>query len=47
MGVGSEVYQSIEMGRFGIGFELKESYFDVAVKNVKAAELLKSQVSLF
>jgi len=47
MGVGSEVYQSIEMGRFGIGFELKESYFDVAVKNVKKAELLKTQVTLF
>jgi DNA modification methylase len=47
MGVGSEVYLSIEMGRFGIGFELKESYFDVAVKNVKKAELLKTQVTLF
>lgn len=47
MGVGSEVYQAIKMDRKGIGFELKTSYFDVAEKNVKAAELLKTQVSLF
>ena len=46
MGVGSEVYQAIKMDRFGIGFELKTSYFDVAVKNVKSAELLKTQLSL-
>jgi hypothetical protein len=29
------------------GFELKTSYYDVAEKNVKSAELLKTQVSLF
>lgn len=37
MGVGSEVYSPIVLGRRGIGAELKESYFRQAVKNVKAA----------
>ena len=37
MGVGSEVYSPVLMGRKGIGAELKESYFRQAVKNVKAA----------
>jgi DNA modification methylase len=47
MGVGSEVYKAIEMDRFGIGFELKTSYFDVAVKNIKNAEMQKTQIKLF
>lgn len=37
-GIGSEVYQSVMIGRNGIGFELKKSYFDLAVKNCKLAE---------
>lgn len=37
MGVGSEVYVPVMMGRKGIGFELKSSYFRQAVKNVEAA----------
>ena len=37
MGVGSEVYQSLVMGRKAIGIELKESYYRQAVKNVKLA----------
>ena len=37
MGVGSEVYSPILLGRRGIGAELKESYFRQAVKNVQAA----------
>jgi DNA modification methylase len=47
LGVGSEVYKAIELDRKGIGFELKTSYYDVAEKNVKAAESLKKQVTLF
>lgn len=40
MGVGSEVYQSVVMGRKGIGCELKQSYYRQAVKNLaKASEL--------
>lgn len=41
LGVGSEVYQAVRMGRKGIGAELKPSYYRQAVKNVKAAEDVK------
>lgn len=37
MGVGSEVYSPVMLGRKGVGAELKESYFRQAVKNVEAA----------
>lgn len=37
MGVGSEVYSPVMLGRRGIGAELKASYYRQAVKNVKAA----------
>lgn len=47
MGIGSEVYQAVKMGRNGIGFELKESYFDLAKANLKAVVSQKNQVSLF
>jgi DNA modification methylase len=46
MGIGSEVYQAVKMGRKGIGFELKESYFDLAKKNLRSAMAEKSQLSL-
>jgi DNA modification methylase len=46
MGIGSEVYQAVKMGRKGIGFELKESYFDLAKYNLKAVVLQKSQLTL-
>ena len=47
LGIGSEVYQSIKMGRFGVGFELKDSYFNEAVKNCKAAEADTNAPTLF
>ncbi len=47
LGIGSEVYQSIKLGRFGIGFELKESYFNEAIKNCKLAENDRKQKGLF
>lgn len=37
LGIGSEVYGAVEMGRKGIGSELKASYFRQAVKNLEAA----------
>lgn len=46
MGIGSEVYQAVKMGRYGIGHELKESYFQTAKKNIKEAVGEKSQLSL-
>lgn len=47
MGIGSEVFQAVKMNRKGIGFELKDSYFDVAVRNVMAAIDGKKQMSIF
>lgn len=47
MGIGSEVYQAVKMGRKGLGFELKESYFDLAARNVASAVAEKAQMSLF
>ncbi|KKB81033.1 DNA methylase [Devosia soli] len=41
LGIGSEVYSAVEMGRKGLGFELKSSYFRQAVKNI--ADLERSQ----
>jgi len=35
MGVGSEVYEAVRLGRKGIGAELKPSYFNQSVKNLK------------
>lgn len=35
LGIGSEVYGAVEMGRKGIGIELKPSYFAQAVKNLE------------
>jgi len=47
LGIGSEVYQALKMGRKGVGIELKEAYFDLAVRNLKGVADLKKQVSLF
>lgn len=47
MGIGSEVYQAVKMNRKGVGFELKESYFDLAKANLKAAVVQKKQLELF
>ena len=37
MGVGSEVYSPVSMGRKAIGIELKDSYYKQAVLNIKEA----------
>jgi DNA modification methylase len=47
MGIGSEVYQAVKMGRKAVGFELKQSYFDMAVKNCNAVVQSKNQLALF
>ena len=39
MGIGSEAYQALRFGRKAIGIELKESYFNIAVKNLQQVEL--------
>lgn len=42
-GIGSELFQAIKMNRKAIGIELKKSYYDLAVKNCKAANEDKKQ----
>lgn len=39
LGIGSEAYQAVKMGRKAIGIELKKSYFAQAVKNMRMAEM--------
>jgi len=47
LGIGSEIYQSVKNNRRGIGIELKDSYFEVAKKNIMNAIAKKQQISLF
>ena len=45
LGIGSEAYVSVSMGRKAIGVELKESYFKLACRNLEQAS--KQQYDLF
>jgi len=48
MGIGSEGYQSLLMERKFIGIELKKSYFNEAIRNIKYAdEYSRSQTNIF
>ena len=47
MGIASEVYQAVKMGRRGIGIELKESYFKCAVDNMQMLDNEKNQMDIF
>jgi DNA modification methylase len=38
LGVGSEVYQAVKLGRKGIGIELKEAYYRQAIKNLESID---------
>ncbi len=44
LGIGSEVYTAVDMGRRGIGVELKDSYFKQAAKNIAS---LSQQTDMF
>jgi DNA modification methylase/superfamily II DNA or RNA helicase len=46
LGIGSEAYVALKDERKAIGIELKDSYFDVAVKNCNNAIATKAQLSL-
>ena len=46
MGVGSEVYSPVSMGRKAFGIELKESYFKQAVNNLKEVQIRFNQDQL-
>lgn len=47
LGIGSEAYQSLKMHRKAVGIELKESYYNQAVKNCMKAIESKEQIDLF
>lgn len=49
MGVGSEVYGAVRLGRLGVGVELKPSYYRQSVKNVARAvdEAVPDQLAMF
>ena len=51
MGVGSDVFSPVSMGRKAIGIELKDSYYKQAILNCKEAQkrfnLIRKQESLF
>ena len=38
MGIGSEGFQSVKMGRHFVGAELKKSYWDQSCRNLRSAE---------
>ena len=46
-GIGSEVYVAVKAGRFGVGCELKEEYFETALGNLREAEREIDQEMLF
>jgi DNA modification methylase len=46
-GIGSEVYCAVEAGREAIGIELKESYYQQAVKNLLSLKRSKKQLEIF
>lgn len=48
MGVGSEVYSAVRLGRRGIGVELKQTYFNQARRNLEeVVEVSERQADLF
>lgn len=47
LGIGSEAYQAVKMGRKAIGFELKPSYYHIARQNMMAVVESKNQPELF
>tara|TARA_R100001440_G_scaffold23689_1_gene38607 strand:+ start:24692 stop:26920 length:2229 start_codon:yes stop_codon:yes gene_type:complete len=47
LGIGSEIYESVKLDRYGIGIELKDKYFETAIKNVNKAIHSKNQLTLF
>lgn len=46
LGIGSEVYSAVKLGRKGYGIELKPEYFNQAVQNLKSLDSDKRHLSL-
>ncbi len=47
MGVGSEIFTAVKMGRLGLGVELKPTYFRQALENIKHAKDKIETATLF
>lgn len=47
VGIGSVIFCAAKMDRYGIGIELKESYYKQALKNMNLVKYQKSQKDLF
>lgn len=47
MGIGSTGYEAIKLGRKFMGFELKESYYNTAIKFLREAERESHQIDIF
>lgn len=47
LGIGSEIYEAVSLERYGIGIELKDKYFETAVKNVNTITEKQRQLTLF
>lgn len=46
MGIGSEAYMAVKMGRKAIGVELKQSYFNLATKNMLNADEVQYELAM-
>lgn len=46
-GIGSELYCAVQMGRKGLGAELKQSYYEQAIANLRVAEREANRPSMF
>jgi len=46
-GIGSEVYVAARLGRYGLGIELKPSYWQTAVDNLRGLDVEQDQSALF
>ena len=46
-GIMSEPYQAVKMGRKAIAIELKESYFNAGVENMRSLDAEKAQMNIF
>jgi DNA modification methylase len=47
MGIGSEVYSALKMKRKAIGIELKESYYNQALRNIQSLKIIETQTTIF
>lgn len=47
LGIGSEAYMAVKLGRKAIGIELKPEYYKIALDNLKLAESMSNSKNLF